>query len=68
MLKEVYFFIIFSFIGPRVTAEYIKYYYGSYACMLYKFVSGYNVVCLLDLPLISDRLLCVFSDIGEVRD
>lgn len=43
MLQEVYCFIISSFIGPIVTAEYRQYYYGSYACMLCKFASGYDV-------------------------
>ena len=43
MLQEVYCFIISSFIGPIVTVEYREYYYGSYACMLCKFASGYDV-------------------------
>jgi hypothetical protein len=68
MLQEVYCFIIFSFIGPHVTAECRKYYYCSHVCMLYKFVSRYNALCLLVCPLISNRLFCVLSDTGEVRD
>jgi hypothetical protein len=46
MLQEVYSFIMSSFIGPGLTAEYRKYCYGSYVCtrMLCQFVSGYDVL------------------------
>ena len=44
LLQEVYCFIISSFIGPIVAAEYRQYYYGSYACILCKFASCYGVL------------------------
>jgi len=44
MLQEVYCFILSSFIGPGLTAEYRKYYYGYYACMLCLFVNGSYVL------------------------
>jgi hypothetical protein len=43
MRQEVYCFIISSFIGPGLTAEYRQYYYGSYARTLCQFVSVYDV-------------------------
>jgi hypothetical protein len=57
MLQEVYCFIVPSFVGPGVTTEYRKYYYGSYACILCQFVSGYSVLCLLVCPIISSKFL-----------
>ena len=58
MLQDVrvYCFIIHSFIGLGVTAEYREYYYSSCVSRLCQFVSGY-IYCILVCPLISRKLL-----------